>query len=113
MLLIGLAVVLSLGLTFTPHLAVAQQAGRVTGGALLRWPQDWGVLDPSDKQTASEWDSCRSGVPDVYRIDAADLLRISGWKNESGGRSMTVPVRPDGKMALQLLKDVTAMGLTA
>ena len=113
MRLIGLAVVLSLGLTFTPHLAVAQQAGRVTGGALLRWPQDWGVLDPSDKQTASEWDSCRSGVPDVYRIDAEDLLRISVWKNESEAMSRTVPVRPDGKISLPLLNDVPAMGLTA
>ena len=71
------------------------------------------MLDPSDKQTASEWDSCRSGVPDVYRIDAADLLRISVWKNESEAMSRTVPVRPDGKISLPLLNDVPAMGLTA
>ena len=56
-------------------------------------------------------DPCRRGVPDVYRIGAEDLLRISVWKNEAMSR--TVPVRPDGKISLPLLNDIPAMGLTA
>jgi protein involved in polysaccharide export with SLBB domain len=60
---------------------------------------------------ASERDPCRSGAPDVYRIGAEALLRISVWKNEATSR--TVPVRSDGKISLPFLNDVPAMGLTA
>jgi len=45
-----------------------------------------------------------------YRMGAADVLRISVWKNEELSR--TVPVRPDGTISLPLLNDVRADGLT-
>ncbi len=45
-----------------------------------------------------------------YRIGAADVLRISVWKNEELSR--TVPVRPDGTISMPLLNDVRAAGLT-
>jgi polysaccharide export outer membrane protein len=45
-----------------------------------------------------------------YRIGAADVLQISVWNNEPMSR--TAPVRPDGKISLPLLNDVTAAGLT-
>ncbi len=45
-----------------------------------------------------------------YRIGAEDVLHISVWKNEAMSR--TVPVRPDGKISLPLVNDVTAAGLT-
>jgi polysaccharide export outer membrane protein len=46
-----------------------------------------------------------------YVIGPEDVLDISVWDNTQMSR--TVPVRPDGKISLPLLNDVTAGGLTA
>ena len=51
-----------------------------------------------------------AGNPADYRIGPEDILIISVWKNEAV--SKTVPVRPDGKISLPLVNDVTAAGLT-
>jgi polysaccharide export outer membrane protein len=45
-----------------------------------------------------------------YLIGPEDVLNISVWKEEEVSR--TVPVRPDGKISLPLLKDMQAAGLT-
>jgi len=45
-----------------------------------------------------------------YRIGVTDVLRIAVWRNEE--LSVEVPVRPDGKISVPLLDDVTAEGLT-
>ena len=45
-----------------------------------------------------------------YVIGAADVLRISVWKNAELG--VGVPVRPDGKISVPLVDDVQAAGLT-
>lgn len=45
-----------------------------------------------------------------YLIGPEDVLEISVW--DSAAISRTVPVRPDGKISLPLLKDVQAAGLT-
>ena len=45
-----------------------------------------------------------------YVIGAEDMLQVSVWKNEAMSR--TLPVRPDGKISLPLLHDITAAGLT-
>ena len=45
-----------------------------------------------------------------YVIGADDVLRISVWKEPD--LSETLPVRPDGKISMPLLNDVTAAGLT-
>src|ERR1041384_1349713 len=52
------------------------------------------------------------GVPVAsdYIIGAEDVLQISIWKNETMSR--TLPVRPDGKISIPLLHDITAAGLT-
>jgi polysaccharide biosynthesis/export protein len=54
-------------------------------------------------------------VPDTatstdYVIGADDTLHISVWKEPD--LSETLPVRPDGKISMPLLNDVTAAGLT-
>ena len=49
--------------------------------------------------------------PSEYVIGPGDILQISVWKNETLSR--VVPVRPDGKISMPLLHDVTAAGLTA
>ncbi|WP_373568233.1 XrtA/PEP-CTERM system exopolysaccharide export protein [Marinimicrobium sp. ABcell2] len=46
-----------------------------------------------------------------YRIGVGDELRINVWRNEE--LSGNVPVRPDGKISLALVGDVTAAGQTA
>ena len=53
-----------------------------------------------------------AGVPVAsdYVIGPEDLLQISIWKNEAMSR--TLPVRPDGKISIPLLHDITAAGLT-
>jgi polysaccharide export outer membrane protein len=47
---------------------------------------------------------------DEYVIGTADVLQINVWKNPE--LSLTVPVRPDGKISVPLLDDVQAAGLT-
>jgi polysaccharide biosynthesis/export protein len=53
-----------------------------------------------------------TGVAEAdYKIGPQDVLRIDVWKEPDISR--TIPVRPDGKISLPLLKDVQASGLTA
>ena len=46
----------------------------------------------------------------VYAIGPGDVLEISVWKNPD--LSVTVPVRPDGRISVPLLGDVKAAGMT-
>ncbi len=46
----------------------------------------------------------------AYVIGAQDVLDINVWKEAEITR--TVPVRPDGKISLPLIKDIQAAGLT-
>lgn len=50
-----------------------------------------------------------SSAVDVYRIGVDDRLQISVWRNPE--LSLTVPVRPDGKISVPLIGDVQAGGL--
>lgn len=45
-----------------------------------------------------------------YRAGVADVLSVSVWRNEE--LSVTVPVRPDGKISVPLIGDVNAAGKT-
>jgi polysaccharide export outer membrane protein len=51
-----------------------------------------------------------AAVGSDYIIGPEDTLLVSVWKNEALSRQ--APVRPDGKISLPLLHDVTAAGLT-
>ncbi|MES1245317.1 MAG: polysaccharide biosynthesis/export family protein [Acidobacteriota bacterium] len=48
--------------------------------------------------------------PDAYAIGVGDVIDISVWKNAE--LSVTVPVRPDGRVSVPLLGDVQAAGMT-
>lgn len=50
-------------------------------------------------------------VAPEYRIGIGDSLQINVWGNAE--LSTAVPVRPDGKISIQLVGDVQASGLTA
>lgn len=47
---------------------------------------------------------------DEYRIGVDDVVSVSVWQNPE--LSVTVPVRPDGRISMPLLGDVQAGGLT-
>ena len=51
------------------------------------------------------------GVPDDYEIGAGDELAISVWK-EPDASVPGVVVRPDGKISMPMLKEVSVIGLT-
>jgi|SRR5580692_7556216 polysaccharide export outer membrane protein len=61
------------------------------------------TLPPSSKQPASV-------AGPSYLIGADDVLLISVWKEPD--LTVTLPVRPDGKISLPLLNDVPAAGLS-
>lgn len=46
-----------------------------------------------------------------YYIGTGDSLNINVWRNEE--LTMTIPVRPDGKISMPLIGEVQAAGLTA
>ena len=51
-----------------------------------------------------------SNTPPDYVIGADDVLKISVWKEPDLSESL--PVRPDGKISMPLLNDISAAGLT-
>ncbi|RMG59757.1 MAG: hypothetical protein D6713_04615 [Deltaproteobacteria bacterium] len=55
-------------------------------------------------------DSAKTEGTDAYRIGPGDVLHISVWNNEE--LTQDVMVRPDGKISLPLIQDVTAEGFT-
>ncbi|HVR96727.1 MAG TPA: polysaccharide biosynthesis/export family protein [Thermoanaerobaculia bacterium] len=48
--------------------------------------------------------------PGAYAIGIGDVVEISVWKNPD--LTVTVPVRPDGRVSVPLLGDVQAAGMT-
>ncbi len=51
-----------------------------------------------------------SNVPvETYKMDVGDMVTVSVWRNED--LSTSAPVRPDGKIAVPLVGDVTAAGI--
>lgn len=63
----------------------------------------------STRTTADALPPDTTSVAD-YTIGADDVLRISVWKEPD--LSEVLPVRPDGKISMPLLNDVTAAGLS-
>jgi polysaccharide export outer membrane protein len=81
--------------------------------ALGMWAQD----DAGDANAAKvakapvpEVQASTPGVPVDYIIGADDTLHISVWKEPD--MSVSLPVRPDGKISMPLLDDVQAAGMT-
>jgi polysaccharide export outer membrane protein len=86
------------------------------------WAQDEVYAKPA--KTPKPTDTSKSALPAVptptanaadnapadYVIGADDTLHISVWKEPD--LTATLPVRPDGKISLPLLNDVSAAGFT-
>ena len=60
---------------------------------------------PADRQHATQ-----AALPDDYRLQVGDKLRVEVYKDAQ--LSQSVQVRPDGKITLPLLGDIPALGLT-
>jgi polysaccharide export outer membrane protein len=52
----------------------------------------------------------QTGSPPEYRIGPGDALQIFVWRNPE--LSLTVPVRPDGRISIPLVQDVVAFDKT-
>jgi polysaccharide export outer membrane protein len=61
-------------------------------------------------QTAAPAVAAGPAVPGDYVIGADDTLHITVWKEPD--MTVTLPVRPDGKISLPLLDDVQAAGMS-
>ena len=81
----------------------SQTSGANPGSAAVSKTENTGSAKPSD-------DAQPSNVPSDYVIGADDTLHISVWKEPDLSESL--PVRPDGKISMPLLNDITAAGLT-
>lgn len=51
-----------------------------------------------------------AGAISVYRIGVDDMVNVNVWRNPE--LTVTVPVRPDGKISMPLIGDVAAAGFT-
>jgi polysaccharide biosynthesis/export protein len=63
-----------------------------------------------DKAAAPDAQVRAAGALSDYLIGADDTLHITVWKEPD--MTVTLPVRPDGKVSLPLLDDVQAAGMT-
>jgi polysaccharide export outer membrane protein len=63
-----------------------------------------------DKANVPQSRSVAPEIPADYVIGADDTLHVSVWKEAD--MTVTLPVRPDGKISMPLLDDVQAAGLT-
>lgn len=95
---IHLAMLLWMGLSASAMLSQTQQAAATASKS-----EDHSSAKSSDEAQTS------NVAPD-YVIGADDTLHISVWKEPD--LTETLPVRPDGKISMPLLNDITAAGLT-
>lgn len=66
------------------------------------------ISSPEQIQRALAVDTTTS--VDQYILGATDVVRVSVWRNED--LSISVPIRPDGKISVPLVGDVQASGRT-
>ena len=94
------------------HLAVLLWMGFFASAMLAQTPQAATTASKSENSNSAKSSDQVQAVnvaPD-YVIGADDTLHISVWKEPD--LTETLPVRPDGKISMPLLNDITAAGLT-
>jgi polysaccharide export outer membrane protein len=92
-----------------PSLAGQQQPPPASSTTKPRPPELAKPQPPADTATRSK-SPTGDTVPRDYVIGPSDVIEIAVWNNDAVSR--TVPVRPDGKISLQLINDVQAAGMT-
>ena len=73
-------------------------------------PQEKPATSAPAAASMSGSDSSTSAETELYKIGIDDQLQVSVWRNAD--LSISVPVRPDGKISVPLVGDVRAGGLT-
>jgi polysaccharide export outer membrane protein len=69
------------------------------------------IAHPAVAQPAAGADAAAAAAPTSdYLIGAGDVLQIFVWRQDD--LSVTVPVRPDGKISTPLINDLVAVGKT-
>ena len=101
-------VIAACGIAFAAGTSVAQTP-RSTA------PPPRGTTQPSSTASSAAPPADRARptqatLPDDYKLQAGDKLRIEVYKDAQ--LSQSVQIRPDGKITLPLVGDVAAMGLT-
>lgn len=72
--------------------------------------QTGGAVNKEAAKTDNPADQAAAAAANDYVIGADDTLHISVWKEPD--LSVTLPVRPDGKISMPLLDDIPAAGMT-
>jgi len=107
-----LAVLAALGAAPMPGAAQASKSKKPSSSAPAQSPAADPSAAPAAGQNRSDKTTPRErGVPEDYVIGAGDVLQISVWK-EPDASVPSVVVRPDGKVAMPLLREVEVMGMT-
>jgi polysaccharide biosynthesis/export protein len=83
-------------------------------GTVMGWAQEASDASASKPEKAAASEARSEAAAPVaasdYVIGADDTLHITVWKEPD--MSVTLPVRPDGKISIPLLNDVQAAGMT-
>jgi polysaccharide export outer membrane protein len=83
----------------------AALAGLLIGSLLLSLPHPGQAED-----AATPVETAPSAFSELYRIGVDDQLQVAVWRNPE--LSVSVPVRPDGRISVPLIGDVLAGGRT-
>jgi polysaccharide export outer membrane protein len=95
----------------TPPSAIKQDLSSDAPGSLASVSNDPPTLPATDVEPNSPVETFDAAVADDdYVIGAQDVLAINVWHEPEVSRS--VPVRPDGKISLPLIGDISVSGLT-
>ena len=84
----------------------AMCAWAMCGWTVTAWAQ---TSDPANKPDVAEAKPTDTS-PSDYVLGSDDQLHITVWKESD--LTVTLPVRPDGKISLPLINDIQAAGLT-
>lgn len=81
----------------------------ITVAATIVAPRTW-AQTPAVPATGEQPAPVASSVGDEYVIGPGDTIQVFAWRNPE--LTVTVPVRPDGKISTPLVEDMVAVGKT-
>jgi polysaccharide export outer membrane protein len=101
------AAVLALGVVLAADAAFAQTPRSIVPPPNRAVPQQ---PPPTSVPAADKARPTQTALPDDYKLQAGDKLRVEVYKDAQ--LSQSVQIRPDGKITLPLIGDIAALGLT-